>query len=193
MYDDIQKNADESLTDGNLKKLTTGAVLLARDILKDPNFDSTIVLVCVYSSEGSYGLVLNRPAHMPLSEIFEGFENSTIKREVFVGGPVRQEEIQVLQLTDEPIEGAFRISSRVFLGGDWDGIGHMIEADPATTRLFLGYSGWGPGQLESEISAGAWDVFNVDIEKLLKEDVAKLMSDPKQLGQYLQTLQVTTF
>lgn len=189
MYENSSNNPGESLIQDNLNKLSTGSVLLAREILKDPNFDSTIVLVCVHSSEGSYGLVLNRPSHMPLSEIFDGFHGSDLKREIFIGGPVRQEDMQVLQITDDPVEGAFQVAPRVYLGGKWDGIGHMIETDPSNTHLYLGYSGWGSGQLESEITAGAWDVYKVDIEKLLSDNSSNLLLDPKQLEAYLEKLQ----
>ncbi|NLL13344.1 MAG: YqgE/AlgH family protein [Fibrobacter sp.] len=183
------ENFEQSLIENNLKKLTTGSILLARDALKDPNFDSTVVLVCVHSIEGSYGLVLNRPSHMPLSEIFDGFQDSRLKREVLIGGPVSQEELQVLQITENPVEGAFAVAPRVYLGGKWEGIGHMIEADPEKTFLFLGYSGWGRGQLESEITVGAWDVYNINIEKLLLEGTSKLMVDSKQLIYYLEKFQ----
>ncbi len=186
MIENISNDSGQSLIQSNLKKLSTGSILLARDVLKDPNFDSTVVLVCIHSVEGSYGLVLNRPSHMPLSEIFDGFQDSKLKREIFIGGPVSQDELQVLQVTENPVEGAFAVAPKVYLGGKWDGIGHMIEADPSKTYLFLGYSGWAKGQLESEVAVGAWDVYNIDIEKLLSEGTSKLMVDSKQLVSYLE-------
>ncbi len=189
MIENFPNDSGQSLKQSNLKKLTTGSILLARDILKDPNFDSSVVLVCVHSIEGSYGLVLNRASHMPLSEIFDGFQDSKLKREVFIGGPVSQDELQVLQVTENPVEGAFAIAPRVYLGGKWEGIGHMIETDPSRTHLFLGYSGWSKGQLESEVAAGAWDVYNINIEKLLLDGTSKLMVDLKQLISYLEKFQ----
>ncbi len=189
MVENLSNDSGQSLIQENLKKLATGSVLLARDILKDPNFDSTVVLVCIHSNEGSYGLVLNRPSHMPLSEIFDGFKGYKLKREIFIGGPVCQEELQVLQVTDEPVEGAFQITSRVYLGGKWEGIGHMLETDPSSTRLFLGYSGWGAGQLESEIAAGAWDVYNINVERMLSEDTSNLLGDLNKLICYLGKFQ----
>ncbi len=161
-------------------------VLLAREILKDPNFDSTAVLICIHSDEGSYGLVLNRASHMPLSEIFDGFKGIDSKREVYIGGPVRQEELQVLQVTDTPVDDAFEVYPGVFLGGSWEGIGHMIETDPETTRLFLGYSGWGPDQLGEEILAGAWDVYRVDIKKLLLNPDKNFRIDSQSISAYLE-------
>lgn len=152
-----------------LERLKTGCVLVARDSLKDPNFDSAVVLVCVYSEDGAYGVVMNRPSHMPLSEMFDGYSGIETRRKIFVGGPVRQDELQILQITDSPADSAFQVAARVFLGGQWDDLSKLLEAEEDSSHLFLGYSGWAPGQLEYEIIAGAWDVYTVDVERFLEE------------------------
>ena len=171
----------------NLKRLQSGVVLLAKDVLQDPNFDSTLVLICLHSKDGAYGLVLNRPSHMPLSEMFDGFTGLDLKREIYIGGPVQQEELQIVQVTDAPIDEAFPVAPRVYMGGRWDSIGQMIETDPDTTHLFLGYSGWGPEQLESEVQAGAWDVYKVNIERILLESRNLVASEAKSFAQFLNS------
>jgi putative transcriptional regulator len=183
------EKTDKPDSESNIKKLSCGCLLLARDELRDPNFDSTAVLICVHSTEGTYGLVLNRFSHMPLSEIFDGFQGLDLRREIFIGGPVKQEEVQLVQVTDTPVEGAFEIYPGVFMGGKWESIGQMIETDPLTTRLFLGYSGWGPGQLEAEIRAGAWEVYKADLVKLLSDTDRKIYCDKSALTKYILTLQ----
>lgn len=172
----------------NLKRLKSGVVLAARDVLQDPNFDATIVLVCNYSELGAYGLVLNRLSHMPLSEIFDGLNKLNMRREVYIGGPVQQYDLQIIQLTETPVDEALMIVPGVYLGGKWEGPFHMIESDPEFTRLFLGYSGWGPGQLESEIEVGAWDVYTIDIRKLLLSTSRSGFVNNQQLSEYLKTL-----
>jgi putative transcriptional regulator len=175
----------------HLSRLASGSVLLAKDALEDPNFSAAVVLICKYEKEdGAYGLVLNRPSHMPLSEIFDGFVDSIDRREVFIGGPVQQGDLQVIQLTDLPVLDSYEVAPRVHLGGDWKSIDAVLTLDPADVRLFLGYSGWAPGQLEMEISAGAWDVFRVDIEKLLLNKQNMLASDIKSISAYLDTLRL---
>jgi putative transcriptional regulator len=159
----------DSATQERLERLRTGSVLLARESLKDANFDGTVVLICVYSEDGAYGLVMNRPSHMPLSEMFDGYSESGSVRTIYMGGPVRQEELQVLHVTDTPAQNAFKVAERVFLGGKWDDHQGLLKGDEATMHLFLGYSGWAPGQLEYEIIAGTWDVYNVDVEMFLAE------------------------
>ncbi len=151
----------------HLERLGSGSILIARG-LEDPNFNSTILLVCHHDEEGSYGLVLNRPSHMPLSEVFSGVmleEHKT--RRIFIGGPVQPEELQILQITSGPVDGSFQVARHVFLGGHWNDLSEILKADARKVRLFLGYSGWASGQLAQEVRLGAWEVFTVDLERLL--------------------------
>ncbi|MFP4163827.1 MAG: YqgE/AlgH family protein [Chitinispirillaceae bacterium] len=172
----------------NLGRLGNAAVLLSKDQMFDPNFEATVVLVCAYSSEGAYGLVLNRPSHMPLSEVFDGLSGLDLKREIYIGGPVAQEELQIVQITDTPAEEAFELASGVYAGGKWNDLSQMIESSPDYTRLFLGYSGWGPEQLESEIEAGAWDVYRISIKELLLNIDKTVSASVKELARYLDSL-----
>ncbi|MFP4013152.1 MAG: YqgE/AlgH family protein [Chitinispirillaceae bacterium] len=172
----------------NLGRLSSGAVLLSKEQLFDPNFEATVVLVCAFSTEGAYGLVLNRPSHMPLSEVFDGLSGLDLKREIYIGGPVAQEELQIVQITDTPVEQAFQLAPEVYAGGKWTDITQMVESNPDRTRLFLGYSGWGPGQLESEVEAGAWDVYRISLKELLLDIGKTVSASVKELADYLESL-----
>lgn len=151
-------------------RLRPGSLLLARD-MSDPNFNATVVLICQHGAEGSYGLVLNRPSHMPLSEVFDkppAWAGDAARRQrVYIGGPVQPEELQILQVTQAPVPGSFKVAPEVYLGGYWDDLKDILELDPKAVRLFLGYSGWGANQLASEVNASAWEVWDVDVKKLL--------------------------
>ena len=174
----------------HLSRLTSGVVLLAREVLKDPNFEATVVLICVYSKEGAYGLVVNRIAHMPLSEIFDGQTGSRSK-EILIGGPVQQEELQILQVTTTPADGAYQIAPEIYMGGKWDDFSSAMESNSSEIRFFLGYSGWGPSQLESEIQLGAWDVFTVDIKKLLRHCHQLVGADTAAITSFLQSISIS--
>ena len=127
-------------------RLGNGTVLLARDALQDPNFRFAVVLICIYSKEGgAYGLVINRRSHMPLSEIFDGFSEMVEPREIFIGGPVQQEEIQILQITDEPVPDSRQIAPRVYLGGKWENIDQRFLFDEASTICSSGIPAGRPG------------------------------------------------
>ena len=152
------------------QRLAPGVILAARDLLSDENFDSAIVLLCQYGVEGAYGLVLNRPAHMPLSEIFDHPPESVSpakNRRVYMGGPVQPVELQILQIGVESAPGSHEVAAGVHLGGAWEELDEILSQNPKNLRIFLGYSGWAGGQLEQEIELGAWEVFKTDLAKLL--------------------------
>lgn len=162
----------------HLSRLSSGCVLLARE-LNDPSFVRSVVLLCQNEPEGSYGLILNRPAKMPLSEIFDISDLDEVEspghflQKVYVGGPVQPEEIQVVQISEGLIEGALQVAPTVHVGGHFSDLASILKADPKQLRLFLGYSGWSGGQLEQEIEMGAWEVFSGAAKRVfeLPEDV----------------------
>ncbi len=166
-----QENEPKAEAESYLRELREGSLLLAREELQDPNFLGTVVLICMYDKGGAVGLVVNRPSHMPLSEVFNvDIPQRNERRKIFIGGPVQQDAMQILQLTDSPVQNAFKVAGGVYLGGEWESLAQILEADQETSRLFLGYSGWGPGQLEAEINLGAWEVYNIRVREFMLQD-----------------------
>ena len=142
-----------------------GTLLIAGPELWDPNFRRTIVLIGHHDEDGAVGVVLNRAMEVtveeavpPLAELVPSGER------LFVGGPVQQDAAVVLADFERP-EGAEVIAfgSIGFLAGEVDPseIGSLRRA-----RVFAGYAGWGPGQLEAEIEESSWLV-----EPAVPEDV----------------------
>jgi putative transcriptional regulator len=125
---------------------------------------------------------------MPLSEIFEGFSGENRSKKVYIGGPVNQDELQVLHLTAHPAPQAHEVAAGVYLGGKWDEIEDVLHCSNGELRLFLGYSGWAADQLELEIVAGAWEVYTVDVQRLLRGPEHKLLSGFELLQHYLEEL-----
>lgn len=144
--------------------------LVASPPLGDPNFDRTVVLLAVHSESGALGFVVNRPAPMSLGELlsFAGYGNEVKNTApVFLGGPVQPSSGWILCLdpslrADEP--GVIPVGARVRVTSSRsafdalaaDAVRGTSVADPKRRTVLLGYSGWGPGQLEREIAAGAW-------------------------------------
>jgi putative transcriptional regulator len=167
-----------------------GTLLAANEILEDPNFRNAIVLLCRHDADGAYGLVLNRPAHMPLREVFEnppkGPEGTSGSRRVYIGGPVQPEELQVLDLAEDPVAESVAVAPGVHVGGRWDSLESILSRPASSLRLFLGYAGWGPGQLEDEIAEGAWEVRSADLRLLLETPDETWAADPEALRRYLE-------
>jgi putative transcriptional regulator len=125
-------------------------------MLGDPNFRRAVVLICEHGDEGSFGLILNRPLDLELSEVVEGLVGENL---LSVGGPVQQDTLHFLHRHSDVLEGAIPVLEGVHWGGDFEMVKTLVwaeQASPRNLRFFLGYAGWSPGQLEDEVEEGGW-------------------------------------
>ncbi len=145
--------------------LHTGSLLIASPGMHDVTFDRTVVFVIEHDDGGSMGLVLNRPSDMLVSDALPDFGAVADPDRLFVGGPVEQGTALVLA---EPLDPAS--PDMHFMH---EGIGLLdlaTERDPVVhlerARVFSGYAGWGPRQLETELRGGAWIIGRCEPEDL---------------------------
>ncbi len=141
--------------------LAAGALLVADRKLSDPNFAKTVVLVVTYGDHGTVGLVLNRQTEVPVSQLLAGVKAAQDRQDMaFSGGPVEPKSVLALLRANKGPEGAQRITGDVWAVLDQDLLRDSLaaHAGPDKLRFYLGYAGWGPGQLEAEMEAGAWRV-----------------------------------
>jgi len=164
--------------------------------LQDPNFRRTVLLLVHHDEQSSFGLVLNRPAEIQVADLFRGLQiewRGDASLGVSWGGPVELNSGWML-FGDAPaaVEHADEVSQVVdglHFAGSLDVFRTVAEHPPAGVRFFLGYSGWGPGQLEFEIARGAWlsaplrasVVFEVPPESMWDHVVRGLGIDPSSL------------
>jgi putative transcriptional regulator len=146
-----------------------GYFLISESNMSDPNFFQTVVLLIEHNIEGAFGLVVNRRSRLTLSDILPEFSGRLASETpVHVGGPVQQDYIFVVhsEIPDFPpspnatvlkqgiiFEPSFRHIEKFFRDEVWDA---MAEEDRPSIHLFLGFSGWAPGQLEKEMEQGSW-------------------------------------
>jgi putative transcriptional regulator len=177
--------------------LQAGRLLVANPLLPDTNFDRTVVLLLAYTDEGALGLVLNRPSEMVLAQSLPQWEDlAASPARVFIGGPVQHQAVICLARTSAPagdghagkvvdgLEAAAGLSAsspgEAFAG--WRAVTPEVgtldlDLDPAglgsrfrEVRIFAGYAGWAAGQLEGEITAGAWWVVDPQPEDAFSPD-----------------------
>jgi putative transcriptional regulator len=152
-----------------------GQLLVAAPDLVDPNFRRTVVLVTEHTDEGAMGLVLNRPTEAGVGETAPELAALAGGEErVHAGGPVQPRAVTVLAEFDDPAEAAHLVCGDVgFVGADADLA--LLGASTRRARVFAGYAGWGPGQLEAELEDEGWfvvadprpdDVFTVRADAL---------------------------
>lgn len=140
-----------------------GQLLVATPMLRDPNFERTVVLLVAHENGGAIGVVLNRATEVPVREVLGGWGGvATEPSVVFEGGPVQPEAAICLARvrTGTPeLRGFSRVQGTlgtVDLTSDPDVMREQLLA----VRVFAGYAGWAPGQLEEEITGGSWLTFS---------------------------------
>lgn len=137
-------------------KASKGKFLLSEPTLGDVHFSRTVVLVVSHTSEGSTGFILNRPMQLRISDLGPEFELADLA--LYEGGPVELNTLHYVH-TLADLTGAIEVQDGVYWGGDFEELKlRASDFSDATIRFFLGYSGWGAGQLEHEIHQGTWVV-----------------------------------
>jgi putative transcriptional regulator len=144
---------------------TKGRLLIATPPLADPNFDRSVVLMLEHNEEGAFGIVLNRPTHTPVAAVLPDWaELAMWPTFVFTGGPVQPDAVIALARRSGGVPDD--AEGWVPVLGD---LGTVDLAQPAADavalsalRVFSGYSGWGPGQLDGELDMDAWIVVDAE-------------------------------
>jgi putative transcriptional regulator len=155
-------------------RLTSGRLLVATPVLRDPTFRRSVVLMLDHDAEGALGLILNRPSDAEVGDAVPEWRSFAPEPSVlFLGGPVEPQRAVGLARLRSDTSGSSASSPELLaafdplLGG---GIGTLdLTADPDlvggaldAVRIFAGYAGWGPGQLEAELLEGAWWVVDAE-------------------------------
>ena len=146
-----------------------GEALVSNPVSGDENFATSVLLMVHHASDGAMGVMLNRPGPVPVDMMLPGWEDRVgPPAVVFEGGPVSSDHALGLALRVPGVHGVHDDDTAFtsLPGQDPDGItvGLVdLSCDPVmlppsleVVRIFGGYAGWGPGQLESELSVGAW-------------------------------------
>ncbi len=153
-----------------------GSLVVATPVIGDPNFERTVVLLLEHSEDGAFGLVLNRPTDLDLLDpLPQWYSFAAAPSVVFVGGPVEQERAIALARADadRTVVGWNQVLGRV---GTLDLSFKPADVGPGLQeiRVFAGYAGWGRGQLEAEIDAGAWFVIDATPDDIMSDDPEQL-------------------
>jgi putative transcriptional regulator len=159
-----------------------GRLLVATPLLGDPNFKRAVVLIVEHEEvEGTLGVVLNRPTTIGVGQVLEQWtELTTEPSVVFRGGPVAPNSALALALIpgkEEPVgwralDGAPSLARLGLL--DLDTPPGLLTTAITSMRVYAGYAGWSPGQLEAEIEEGAWYVLAAEPADVFAADPALL-------------------
>ena len=166
--------------------------LLSMPQMADPNFSRTVVLLCKHNEDGAFGLVVNRPL-VTTGRVIVNLDppvETERELEIWIGGPVEPQTSWMLVGEDrEPADRGY-ICDGLYLSTSPQRLSRLLEPNPPPrTRLIIGYSGWGAGQLEAELQASAWLlsevtaelIFSTPAEQMWETAIRRLGADPAAL------------
>ncbi|MGH7102107.1 MAG: YqgE/AlgH family protein [Acetobacteraceae bacterium] len=174
----------------------TGQLLIAMPGMADPRFMQSVIFMCAHTPEGAMGIVLNRPLVQPsFDDLLKQLEIAPLpparRIRLCAGGPVENARGFVLHTTDWTGEGSLRVDDALALTASLDILKAIAGGGgPRAGLLALGYAGWGPGQLDLEITHNAWLsassdetlVFDAEHDTKWRRALGKLGIDPGSLS-----------
>jgi putative transcriptional regulator len=163
--------------------LGVGRVLIADKDLHDPNFEATVIVLLSYDEDdGAGGVILNRPSETTVAQALKELPEARGNRDLaYQGGPVQTKRVLALLRAPSKLEDADEIVPGIYSVGTTKLLRKALT-EKMDIRVFAGYAGWGPGQLEAEVDAGAWHiergqastVFDADPESMWQRMVSRL-------------------
>jgi putative transcriptional regulator len=145
--------------------LSAGKLLVAPRDPPDPRFAETVILVVQYDEDGAVGLMINRQTHVPISEALDQSQEASTRSEpIYMGGPVELSGVLALLRSSSAPEDATQVFADVYAISTRSLLDKTLasSADSSQFRVYLGYCGWGAGQLDYEVKKGGWHVVDGD-------------------------------
>jgi len=151
------------------KRVEKGDVLIADPKLQGSYFEGSVILITDHGTHGSMGVMVNKPTTMRLFHVLPEIKELKDRADIlYLGGPVSPQSMVLLLKTQHLFDSSHLVFDDIYFSGDVETLLNIIKkADPEDEyRVYSGYAGWGPGQLEGELARGVWRVlraFPIDI------------------------------
>ena len=154
-------------------------LLVAHPAFRDLEYRQTVLIAAPAPNGGHVGVILNRPTRRSLGSLFPDHEPSKkVIDPVYYGGPFSRGALVALVHADSaPGAGSVLLMKNLYLAFRANTIDRVIETTPNEARYFVGYVGWRPGELKSEIDRGLWSVVNADLDMIFRKDTEGLWEE----------------
>lgn len=162
----------------NIDSPAKGKLLISDPFMGDPYFSRVVILLCEHNQEGSFGFVLNKYVEMDLTDVMEDVPE--ISNRVSIGGPVENNHLYFLHTLGDNLPGSIEIANGIYVGGDFEMLKSLLAmkaVNEEQVRFFVGYSGWGAGQLVEEMQQESWyvsDLNNLPLMDTSRDDLWSL-------------------
>lgn len=160
-------------------ELSKGIFLIAGRNLNDPNFNKTVILITDFNAMGTTGLIINKPTDILIDQVLPQFSQwDSITRYLNIGGPVATNTLSLLVRSGKelPDSGSRHIINDIYLVNSMEMLNHITNEENNNNffKLYLGYSGWSPGQLESELLRGDWHLWHADADLIFDTEYTEI-------------------
>jgi putative transcriptional regulator len=154
-------------------------LLIAHPAFRDMEWRQTVLIAAPTPNGGHVGVILNRPTRRSLGSLFPDHEPSKkVVEPVYYGGPISSQALVALVRAESaPGAGSVPLMKNLYLAFRANTIDHVIETTPNEARYFVGYVGWRPGELRSEIDRGLWSVHNAEVDTIFRKDTEGLWEE----------------
>jgi putative transcriptional regulator len=150
---------------------TAGKFLVASRDMTGPTFARAVLLMVHHDESGAMGLIVNRPTRLPAAQVLPQLPQlAEYRGPLYLGGPVGQRRIWALLRTDTPPGSAIEILPAIYLTPLSEELVNNLPSDTSSLRLYVGYAGWGPGQLDGEMALGSWHVVPASAALVFSDD-----------------------
>lgn len=172
----------------NSLKPKKGKLLLSEPLLGDYYFGRSVVLLVEHNQEGSFGVIMNKPVTAKFNDVIKDFPKFDTR--IFIGGPVEVNKLFYVHTLGDKIKGAIEIKDGIYWGGDLESVKEMVYLGIASNeniRFFIGYSGWGAEQLETELKKNSWIITDIESDLCFKTSPTEMWESfmRKMGGKYL--------
>jgi len=173
------------------EKINKGIFLVATDKLSNSSFKKAVILITHNSIRATTGIAINRPSSMPLYSAFPKIKQfKKYQGKLYLGGPVRANNLFLLINTDSPQTGMYRIADGLYFTRGLEMLLNNLDVynSEHRVRAYAGYAGWGPGQLQNEIDRGDWTIVRTDPSVVFESDREGLwerLAEKKTTGRWI--------
>ena len=148
-------------------KPKSGSLIVSEPFMSDPNFKRSVVLLTEFEEAGAVGFILNQRSNLLLNDLIPDLKTADFP--VYFGGPVAPDTIHFVHTRYDKIDSGHMIRKGVYWGGNFETIKVLLNNNllsPKDIKFFVGYPGWGAGQLDEEIDQNSWlvtDKYNYEV------------------------------
>jgi putative transcriptional regulator len=172
-----------------IKGLKKGVFLIAESKLYDPHFSRSVILILMYEKEGALGLIINRSTDIPLEQALPGLKGAErLSSPLFYGGPVGRNHVTALLLTDNLHVGVKKILENLYVIEDIKALIEVIQGPnpEKNVRVYSGYAGWRPGQLDREVARRDWIIVTADPDIIYSDNPSGVWEELHNRGKKIE-------